>query len=229
MLDYRQYEFKFDLIELYEKQEEYFAIWCRGDYLVGEVLMSNGDVGYLGQTVLGDSKLIHYILDLSYKPIARYCQVLEMMLDIKYFDDFERGKWGKSGVSCFVTSYRQKERQRKMVLPEKVCAITKTSNDLDIEHLMPVSSCIDYPFGNSETNCYYLHKSLNRSKSNKNVFEWIEDMTQLHLNNLLSPYEIFIELETFKQRMYMKIAELSESIGISFDEYKELYQSNYRV
>lgn len=228
MQEYKEYEFKFEIIQIYERQETCFAIWCRGDYLSGDVLMPNGDVGYIGQCILGENFIIHYILDLSYNPIAKYCPALKMFLDVKYFYPSKRNKFGLNSESKFACQKRELLRKgHKYSITGINCIVTGKVIKVDMDHLMPVSVCIKPPFENLSSNVYPLHQALNRSKTNKNVFDWIDWMTQEHLDRLLIPHGISIEIAEFKDSMNSHIEGVAESLGMSFSEYQRLYTVEY--
>lgn len=115
--------------------------------------------------------------------------------------------------------------------PTRTCWLseysTEEGKEVHIEHLMPITINNQKPYGNSETNCYYLLGPLNSSKGNKNVFDWIDSMSHSHLQFLLEDSPVELNLQEFREGMFRIITGLAEKQGLTFDQYKEQYNRDY--
>lgn len=63
------------------------------------------------------------------------------------------------------------DRKVLLEIQNRKCILSGKSSDLHFEHFIPISWCAG---GTTFENCYYMERSLNISKWNRNPFEWIK-------------------------------------------------------
>lgn len=90
-----------------------------------------------------------------------------------------------------------------------------------VEHILPVSKG---NWGNTPKNLMYLHPKLNSSKNDKNVFDWLDSISEDKLYYLTGKVW---DLGEFKQRYLEELARIAKEQGMSLEEYKENYCTDY--
>lgn len=121
-------------------------------------------------------------------------------------------QWQRNNPDKMKT-YRQRRRAKKRNLPNTLtgeqmtlmlqqqnnkCVISGKSDNLELEHFIPISWGVG---GTTYENCYYLTKSLNRSKGNKNPFEWIQTQSEEYQKQF---YNVLVPLMASKNGMTTK-------------------------
>lgn len=101
------------------------------------------------------------------------------------------------------------------------CEITGETERLELDHIMPVTKG---NWGNTASNLMKLSQSLNSSKGNKNIFDWLHDMEQERLDYLLDQH---MTVEQFRQKFEQVLTVKASEKGLSFTEYKEQYIEEY--
>jgi predicted transposase YbfD/YdcC len=125
--------------------------------------------------------------------------------DLKYneMNKDVRRKWQKANTERTSLAY-QRRRARKAVLPDTLtiedyaktleyfgnaCALTGQKENIEQEHAIPISIGRG---GTTFENCYPMHKRLNLSKFNHNIFEWFKvnrqrfELSQERFDNLIA-------------------------------------------
>lgn len=111
----------------------------------------------------------------------------------------------------------------KEVSRDQRCVVSGATVGVALDHIMPVSRG---NWGSNRGNLMYLTKSLNVSKGMNNVFDWIEGMEQFRLDYLL-PKGIEMPLEEFKARMYSTLTDKAAELGLTLEQYRHKYNSDY--
>lgn len=113
---------------------------------------------------------------------------------------------------------------KKQVTQLAYCEITGATVNLELDHIMPVTRG---RWGNTRGNLLRLYHTLNSSKSDSNVFDWLEQMEQERLDYLL-PDGIQMTVEQFRQRFTEVLTSKAVEKGLSLEQYKLHYNKEYR-
>lgn len=105
---------------------------------------------------------------------------------------------------------------------QHVCPVTG-STDVELDHVMPISRG---NWGNTRGNLMYLHKPLNTSKSNKNVFNWLNEMEQQTLDYLL-PKGKQMTVEEFRQKYLEVLQKKAAEKEMTLEQYEQQYNEDY--
>lgn len=103
----------------------------------------------------------------------------------------------------------------------KACVLTGTTVDAELDHIMPITKG---RWGSNKGNLMYLSQSLNISKGNKNVFEWIDSMEQERLDYLV---EGGMTVAEFQAKMYQVLTVKATEMELSLEQYKQEYIEEY--
>ena len=111
----------------------------------------------------------------------------------------------------------------KQLEQNKVCAITGTTVDVELDHILPLA---EGRWGNTRGNLMWLSSKLNNSKSNRNIFEWSESLEQERLDYLL-PEGIEMTVQDFQDKVLAVLTEKAAEKGLTLAEYKQEYEKEY--
>lgn len=109
------------------------------------------------------------------------------------------------------------------VIRQKQCAITGLTENLTVDHIMPVTQG---RWGNTAGNLMPLYAPLNQSKGNKNVFEWAEQITQGNLDILL-PESMNWSVEYFREQLMNALTDKAAEKGLTLKQYRSEYYKEY--
>jgi len=102
------------------------------------------------------------------------------------------------------------------------CPITG-SVEVELDHVLPISRG---NWGNNRGNLMYLHKPLNTSKSNRNVFKWLEQIEQPTLDYLL-PDGVEMTVQEFRVKYLEVLQQKAAEKEMTLEQYKEEYYRDY--
>lgn len=108
----------------------------------------------------------------------------------------------------------------RFLAQKSICPITGYS-PAHVEHIMPVSKG---DWGNTSKNLMYLHPKLNISKNDKNVFDWLDSITEDKLFYLTGEKW---SVGVFKQKYLEVLSIIAKEQGLNLQEYKEAYYKDY--
>lgn len=86
----------------------------------------------------------------------------------------------KARLNRLPATLSKEDTNRLLQQQENKCWITGDSNNLELEHFIPISWGVG---GTTFKNCYFMNGSLNKSKNNSNPFEWIKTQPEEYQSN----------------------------------------------
>lgn len=120
-------------------------------------------------------------------------------------------------------SFPDDKEYMKAINSDKTCVLTGVTADVALDHVLPVAVG---NWGNTKGNLMWLYSSLNISKGSRNVFDWVADMEQERLDYLL-PESVTMTTAEFKEKVTAALTVKAEELGLTFEQYKQLYNEAY--